>query len=60
YDLTPAMPSVSAVALYEAVQTGVSIQSVDFGPTPGAIFMVSGAEQETMVVWTLEDTNDKG
>lgn len=54
-------PSVAvAVAPSEPEGSGVSIQSVDFGSTQGAIFLVSGAESETMVVWTLEDTNDKG
>jgi anti-sigma factor RsiW len=44
----------------EAREIGVSIQSVDFGSTQGAIFMVSGGESDTMVVWTLEEGNDKG
>jgi hypothetical protein len=44
----------------EAREIGVSIQSVDFGSTQGAIFMVPGGESDTMVVWTLEEGNDKG
>ena len=44
----------------EPAEAGVSIQSVDFGTTSGAIFLVPAGQSETMVVWTLEDANDKG
>lgn len=44
----------------EPAEAGVSIQTVDFGSTQGAIFLVSAGETETMVVWTLEDAKDKG
>ena len=33
----------------------VSIESVDFGATQGAIFLVSAGVTDTMVVWTLDD-----
>lgn len=52
---TTVVPSVA-----EHTPAGVSIQSVDFGSTNGVIFMVSAGEGDTMVVWTLEDANDKG
>lgn len=41
-------------------ETGVSIQTVDFGSTQGAIFLVSEGGLETPVIWTLEDAKDKG
>lgn len=60
----PALKPAASVALAarpsEGVEAGVSIQSVDFGSTQGAIFLVPGGQSETMVVWTLEDANDKG
>jgi hypothetical protein len=33
----------------------VSIESVDFGATQGAIFLVSAGVTDTMVVWTLDE-----
>lgn len=39
---------------------GVAIESVDFGSTQGAIFMVTEGSADTLVVWTLDDANDKG
>lgn len=56
----PSVAPLADPALTELGPSGVSIQSVDFGATQGAIFMVSGGESETMVVWTLEDADDKG
>jgi len=38
----------------------VSIESVDFGGTSGAIFMVSAGVTETMVVWTLDADTSPG
>ena len=59
--IEPPAPSIAvAVAPVEPAGAGVSIQSVDFGSTQGAIFLISAGESETMVVWTLEDANDKG
>lgn len=56
----PAGSVAVAVLPTEPAEAGVSIQSVDFGTTRGAIFLVPGGQSETMVVWTLEDANDKG
>jgi anti-sigma factor RsiW len=38
----------------------VSIESVDFGATQGAIFLVSAGVTDTMVVWTLDEPNPTG
>ncbi|HLV66789.1 MAG TPA: hypothetical protein VKY73_13300 [Polyangiaceae bacterium] len=38
----------------------VSIESVDFGGTAGAIFMVSAGVTDTMVVWTLDTDSTSG
>lgn len=37
------------------VEPPVAIESVDFGPTQGAIFLVSAGVTDTMVVWTLDE-----
>lgn len=38
----------------------VSIESVDFGATQGAIFLVSAGVTDTMVVWTLDEPDPTG
>jgi hypothetical protein len=48
-----AAEAMEADALREA--PAVSIESVDFGPTRGAIFLVSAGVTDTMVVWTLDE-----
>jgi hypothetical protein len=45
--------SVAAEMVAEAPP--VSIESVDFGATQGAIFLVSAGVTDTMVVWTLDE-----
>ncbi len=56
----------SAPSLAEARDTDaaseppVAIESVDFGATQGAIFLVSAGVTDTMVVWTLDDPAPHG
>jgi anti-sigma factor RsiW len=38
----------------------VAIESVDFGSTQGAIFLVSSGVTDTMVVWTLDEPAPNG
>lgn len=38
----------------------VAIESVDFGSTQGAIFLVSAGVTDTMVVWTLDEPAPNG
>lgn len=48
--------SLGEVAITEpAVGPPVAIESVDFGSTQGAIFLVSAGVTDTMVVWTLDE-----
>jgi negative regulator of sigma E activity len=48
-------PSFGEVAVTEPVGLPVAIESVDFGSTQGAIFLVSAGVTDTMVVWTLDE-----
>jgi hypothetical protein len=48
-------PSFGEVAATEPVGLPVAIESVDFGSTQGAIFLVSAGVTDTMVVWTLDE-----
>lgn len=50
----PLAPFDAAEQLREA--PSVSIESVDFGPTQGAIFLVSAGVTDTMVVWTMDES----
>lgn len=54
-------PSLAEASLAEPViEPPVAIESVDFGPTQGAIFLVSAGVTDTMVVWTLDDPPPHG
>jgi anti-sigma factor RsiW len=52
-------PSAAVREAFEAEHLAeapsVSIESVDFGATQGAIFLVSAGVTDTMVVWTLDE-----
>jgi anti-sigma factor RsiW len=57
---SPAVDSASAVAVASAdLESGASIESVDFGAIGGSIFMVpngqSSEDSETPVVWLMDD-----
>jgi len=56
--------AVSSLAEVSNVEPGieppVAIESVDFGPTQGAIFLVSAGVTDTMVVWTLDEPAPPG
>lgn len=41
-------------------EESVAIERIDFGEDPGAIFLVPGLKERTLVVWTIDDTADKG
>ena len=36
----------------------VAIEAVDFGTAPGAIFLVPGTDDRTVVIWTIDDSVD--
>jgi negative regulator of sigma E activity len=57
----PALPDGDALSLeVSAEPPSVSIESVDFGATQGAIFLVSAGVTDTMVVWTLDEEAPTG
>ena len=39
----------------EPPQQSVAIERVDFGGSQGAVFMVPGSDDRTLVIWTLDD-----
>jgi hypothetical protein len=57
--LAQSSPSAAVRDAFEAdllaEAPSVSIESVDFGATQGAIFLVSAGVTDTMVVWTLDE-----
>ena len=57
--VTRGSPSAAVRDAFEAEllaeAPSVSIESVDFGATQGAIFLVSAGVTDTMVVWTLDE-----
>ena len=55
-----AAPVYSGEPRMEALDHGVSIETIDFGSTQGAIFLVSEGASETMVVWTMDEPDAKG
>jgi anti-sigma factor RsiW len=38
----------------------VAIERIDFGEDPGAIFLVPGAGERTVVIWTMDEAADNG
>lgn len=44
----------------DAPQQSVAIERIDFGEDPGAIFLVPGENERTIVVWTMDDAADNG
>lgn len=38
----------------------VAIERIDFGEDPGAIFVVPGEDERTVVIWTMDDAADNG
>lgn len=38
----------------------VAVERIDFGEDPGAIFLVPGADERTVVIWTMDDAADNG
>jgi hypothetical protein len=55
----PSVESADAVALAAVDAPPVSIESVDFGTTQGAIFLVSAGATDTMVVWTMDEPSPR-
>lgn len=54
-------PSLAEASRAEPdVEPPVAIESVDFGSTQGAIFLVSAGVTDTMVVWTLDEPAPHG
>lgn len=51
-------PAEAALASAAFDAPPVAIESVDFGATRGAIFLVSAGVTDTMVVWTLDEPPD--
>jgi hypothetical protein len=41
-------------------EQSVAIERIDFGEDPGAIFLVPGVEDRTIVVWTIDAAADNG
>jgi anti-sigma factor RsiW len=41
-------------------EQSVAIERIDFGEDPGAIFLVPGTGERTVVVWTIDDAADNG
>jgi hypothetical protein len=41
-------------------EQSVAIERIDFGEDPGAIFLVPGVEERTIVVWTIDAATDNG
>ena len=56
----PNEPGDALASDVSAEPPSVSIESVDFGATQGAIFLVSAGLTDTMVVWTLDEPNPTG
>jgi anti-sigma factor RsiW len=55
--------TTAAVARSESIDSDaqegtVSVETVDFGASQGAIFLVPGAEKSMLVVWTLDDETE--
>lgn len=44
----------------ETSEESVAVETVDFGSSQGAIFLVPSATSPMLVVWTLDDEADKG
>lgn len=38
----------------------VAIERIDFGEDPGAIFLVPGNDERTVVIWTMDEATDNG
>jgi anti-sigma factor RsiW len=38
----------------------VAIERIDFGEDPGAIFLVPGSDERTVVIWTMDEATDNG
>jgi anti-sigma factor RsiW len=41
-------------------EQSVAIERIDFGEDPGAIFLVPGVDDRTIVVWTIDAADDNG
>lgn len=41
-------------------EQSVALERIDFGEDPGAIFLVPGVEERTLVVWTMDAAADNG
>jgi anti-sigma factor RsiW len=41
-------------------EQSVAIERIDFGEDPGAIFLVPGVDDRTIVVWTMDAATDNG
>jgi hypothetical protein len=55
----PSVEPAEPVLLAAVDAPPVAIESVDFGATQGAIFLVSAGATDTMVVWTMDEPSPR-
>ena len=58
--MVPAPAGAASAPEPEPPEQSVAIERIDFGEDPGAIFLVPGVEERTIVVWTIDAAGDNG